>query len=94
MTLFLSLFYVKFENIIHNFQYSPPGYTKLSSLIGKTSDLVIDQMKTSLKAMRRVSITTDCWSGKGSVDNYLGVVAHEFDTSTGQRKSLKLGKYL
>ena len=43
MTLFLSLFYVKFENLIHNFQYSPPGYTKLSSLIGKTSDLVVDR---------------------------------------------------
>ena len=64
----------------------------MGNLIGKVSEKLVEQMKTNLKAARRVAITTDCWAGKGSVDNFIGITAHFFDTSSGERKSLRLGK--
>ena len=66
----------------------------MSDLIGTLSEKVVEAMKTSLKAARRVALTCDCWAGKNSKDNYFGLTAHFFDTSSGKRKSLKLGKYI
>ena len=88
----ISLFYVELLFISFVLQYSPPGRTKISDLIGKVSEKLVETMKTNLKSARRVAITMDCWAGKGSVDNFLGITAHFFDTSSGERKSLRLGK--
>ena len=50
-------------------------------------------MKTDLLSAKRVSATTDAWSGKNSVDNYLGVTVTYFSRKTMERKCLNIGKF-
>ena len=59
----------------------------------KHSDLV-DEMKLSLKEARRVSGTMDCWSGKNSVDNYLGKLIGKSSHSPSQNYKTRTTKQL
>ena len=55
--------------------------------------MLVEQMKASLKSARRVSVTTDCWSGRNSIDNFLGITVHYQDTATKERKCFKIGEF-
>ena len=71
-----------------------PSRPKLTSDIEQSCNKLIDKIKDSLSSARRVSITTDCWSGKNSVDNYIGVTTSFFDTRTKEKKCLNIGKFI
>ena len=71
-----------------------PSRRKLSGLIEQTSDVLVHNMKASLGTARRVSLTTDCWSGKNSVDNFLGVTVSFQEGTTRERKSYNIGKFI
>ena len=53
----------------------------------------MEQMKESLKTARRISVTLDCWSGRNSIDNFMGITVHFLDTATNDRKCFKIGKF-
>ena len=73
-----------------------PSRRKLSRLMDKTSNVFVSNMKASLATAHRVSLTTDCWSGKNSVDNFLGVTVsfQEGEGTTRERKTYNIGKFI
>ena len=47
---------------------------------------VMERIIAALKKSRRVSITTDIWSSKLSVNSYIGITCHMVNPSTRKRE--------
>ena len=72
--------------IFYHFQAKAPGRTKLRRLINKMAAEVMDRIIIALVKSRRVSITTDIWSSKLSVNSYIGITCHMVNPSTRKRE--------
>ena len=57
------------------------------------AEAVIDKIKEAMARARKISLTTDGWTGKNSMDSFLGVTAHFYCPVNRRIQSLKIGKY-